>query len=171
VPFVSAVEHPPRYEAEVQIARIVDELVVAGDYVHVLRAVNVNASPFALRSWLTRAQDALVELSKLGEDWDGYGAPRIHAGSLIAALEFLRDIHPRGRLAPAVLPTGLGNVRLEWRTPGVAVDVEVFPDGRYEASLEDEAGEWEWQGETRGGVDPVLVHRIATLEHPLELAI
>lgn len=128
------------------------------------RAVDPNANAMALRSWLSQALDALKVVSESEDNWDGYGAPRIEVATVMAAMRFLKDVQPFATTAPAVVPTGRGNIRFEWRVSHGALDVEIRPDGVYEASYEDSTSEIEWEGDTRDGVDPSLTDLIADRE-------
>lgn len=72
----------------------------------------------------------LEAMSKLTDDWDGYGSPAPEEQTLIASLEVLSQFMPTSVAAPAVAPTTTGGVQFEWHQGGWDIEVEVFPDGR-----------------------------------------
>lgn len=72
----------------------------------------------------------LEAMSKLMDDWDGYGSPAPEKQTLIASLEVLNQFMSTSVAAPAVAPTTTGGVQFEWHQGGWDIEVEVFPDGR-----------------------------------------
>lgn len=69
-------------------------------------------------------------MSKLTDDWDGYGSPAPEEQTLITSLRVLSQFMPTSVVAPAVAPTTTGGVQFEWHQGGWDIEVEVFPDGR-----------------------------------------
>jgi len=64
-------------------------------------------------SELLTAEVVLGQLSKLKEDWDGYGALAVTPDACAHAQRFL-TFSPQGMLVPDVSPTSNGTVSLEW---------------------------------------------------------
>jgi hypothetical protein len=64
-------------------------------------------------SELLSAQVVLGQLSKLKEDWDGYGALAVASDACAHAQRFIA-FSPQGMLVPEVSPTSNGTVSLEW---------------------------------------------------------
>jgi hypothetical protein len=110
--------------------------------------------------------DVLTELGRLTEldsDWDGYGAPSISSRAVMHALKFLHVVASAGVPRPDVIPTGLGRLQLEWRQGLIELDVEVGPDGQFEAAYRGPDGEDDWAGHLGGGVPPELALRVIRL--------
>lgn len=117
-------------------------------------------------SWLAEALHDIRRLTDLGDNWDGYGAPSIQIGTVISVLEFLRMTTRPTVMRPAIVPTGLGDIQVEWHYDGVEIDVEINAVGRYYASYVASGVEREWEGEIANGVDPDLALAIANLASP-----
>lgn len=113
--------------------------------------------------WVTPTIDALTELVLLRDDWDGYGAPPIDHESVNAALRFLSLAANHVTPPPAVIATGMGTVQLEWRDGDVEIDVEISPDGTYDAVYEGPEGEQEWRGNVWLGVADQLRRYVGLL--------
>jgi hypothetical protein len=71
--------------------------------------------------------ERLREFLGLSENWDGYGAPAIssetinHVRGLVQAHRFVSS----GCSLPEVVPTSIGTIAMEWRTPDGVAYVEV----------------------------------------------
>ena len=105
------------------------------------RAAQVEASttrPGASSAALQRAFERLEELTRLGPNWDSYGAEPISPQAIALARQFLTAVAERfaawagDRVHPYVIvPLANGGVQLEWRGPGGDLEVEIGPDGHF----------------------------------------
>lgn len=118
--------------------------------------------PLFARSWLRAALSELDRLTSLESDWDGYGAPVIQPSLIIHTLNFLEATALESAPAPAIVATSRGSIQLEWHRRGHEIDVEIAPDGSFEASVESPNEEpRELTGDVRSGIDPALARAIA----------
>ena len=105
------------------------------------RAAQVEASttrPGASSAALQRAFERLGELTRLGPNWDSYGAEPISPQAIALARQFLTAVAERfaawagDRVHPYVIvPLANGGVQLEWRGPGGDLEVEIGPAGDF----------------------------------------
>lgn len=79
--------------------------------------------------WLSPTTQAIERLTRLPEDWDSYGARRIEASAVKAALDVLGCTMLGSSPAPTVVPTVTGGIQLEWHMGGIDLEVEATPDG------------------------------------------
>lgn len=103
-------------------------------------------------AWLRESLQQLQRLLRLEPDWDSYGAKPIRLSTVSFALKTLDQIAPDSLPAPAIVPTPLGGVQLEWHERGVDIEIEVgsaYQATFYFADL-DSGDEWE--------VDPSVQH-------------
>jgi len=117
-------------------------------------------NPLPAGSLLRGVLAELQTLVALPADWDGYGAPPIAPDVVVNAIAFLNDVASPGLMVPAIVPTGLGRVQIEWHRSGVELDVEVGPDGTFEASYRGPDGELDWTWYATSGVPPELARRL-----------
>jgi hypothetical protein len=88
-------------------------------------------------NWLYPALNAFSRLGQLELNWDSYGARRIHPQAIVGALQFLNLLFQADGPMPAVVPTSLGGVQLEWHQADFDIEVEVAPRGLTSALLTD----------------------------------
>lgn len=118
--------------------------------------------PLFAGSWLRTVLSEFERLTSLEADWDGYGAPVIQPSLIIHTLNFLEATALESGPAPAIVATGRGSIQLEWHRRGHEIDVEIAPDGSFEASVESPNEEpRELTGDVRSGIDPALARAIA----------
>lgn len=159
----------PHVEVECHINAFVEEWRDPSGSRYIEFPIDVSArasipSGLVAGSWLRSALAELSRLTALEDNWDGYGAPVIHPMAIIHALRFLEDTATRGNAAPAIVATGAGAVQLEWHRDGFEIDVEILPDGTFEASMESPDGtEDYWSEDLRNGVPPDLAQYIFRL--------
>jgi hypothetical protein len=67
----------------------------------------------------------LDELSRLGPNWDGYGAPPIDRGITAAAKQFIRDLPPNLVYRPRVVPMSTGGLQFEWHQGPKILELEL----------------------------------------------
>lgn len=79
----------------------------------------------------------LTSFTKLGEDWDSYGAEPPTVDAVLRALMLVQEVVRRhwsslgeGAIPWAVAPTS-GGVQLEWRSGESAVEVDIDADGNF----------------------------------------
>lgn len=115
-----------------------------------------------IKSWFDAAEERLNQIASAQENWDGYGAPTIKAATVLAALSFLSVVESYSGNPPAIVPTGLGNVQLEWRSGTTEIEVEIESSYAYCATLWISGQEiHEWIGDVRGGINPDLARAIS----------
>ena len=97
------------------------------------------------------AEDIIVGLqgiADLPENWNSYRSLRVHAYPVAMGLKVLSNILSDGARAPMVTPTADGGVGFEWHFPQVDIEIEITPEGRVIALVEDlETGEDEWEAD------------------------
>lgn len=88
---------------------------------------------------LAAARQRLGELATLPEDWDSYGAAPIDAGAVERAEHIMSHVSLQGdSVHPTpepyfVGPIPDGGIEIEWRHAGQRLDIDVRPDGRFDA--------------------------------------
>lgn len=83
--------------------------------------------PF-LCGWLEQVQQDLMAFSKLGDDWDGYGAAGTNPEAILAASVYLRRLAESCDVArPVVTPTRLGGVLVAWRNGAHRLEITFAP--------------------------------------------
>ncbi|HVX60814.1 MAG TPA: hypothetical protein VHC19_09435 [Pirellulales bacterium] len=115
--------------------------------------------------WLEATSTALCDLLALRANWDSYGAPPIHAQSVVASIDLLRAIMPHDAPAPAVVPTSRGHVQLEWHRDGIDLEIEVRSLGKYLTFFESSKTGETWEREIAWDLSP-LTHCISELSKP-----
>ena len=63
-------------------------------------------------------------LSRLPANWDGYGAPTIHAGIVAAARTFIKLLPRNIAFRPSVVPMSTGNLQFEWHEGRKVLELE-----------------------------------------------
>lgn len=95
--------------------------------------------------WLDDVADQMNELpfsSRGASD----GARSVSTSAVAHLVDILRDFR-RTTLPPAIVPTPLGGLQLEWHVRGIDLEVEVSPSGRVTVVYEDITSGDEWDGE------------------------
>jgi hypothetical protein len=95
--------------------------------------------------WLARVAEAIERLADLPENWNSYTASPVQLPAVTRSLELLRRIMPDDAAPPDVRPTADGGIQFEWTTPGMDVELEVTPEGRTLAVVEDLRTGEEWE--------------------------
>lgn len=88
-------------------------------------------------TWLFPSLQAMRDLLDLPEDWDSYGARTVNIGAVTSAIQLLTSIMRPETPAPAVVPTNLGGVQLEWHTRGIDLEIEIRPQARAHVCYQD----------------------------------
>lgn len=89
--------------------------------------------------WFQATLNRLAGLFSLEEDWDGYGARRIHECAVKRAVAVLDAVCPAGP-EPWTVPTSEGGVQPEWAHDGVEIEIEVPPAGPAQILIVDSSG-------------------------------
>lgn len=90
--------------------------------------------------WFHQTLNQLVGFFSLEEDWDGYGAQRIHESAVKRAVAVLDAVCPAGP-EPWAVPTSDGGVQLEWAYNGVEIEIEILPAGPAQILIVEPSGE------------------------------
>jgi len=100
--------------------------------------------------WLSRLRQ-LDDLSRLGPNWNSYGAEPIDKDSITVAAAILRCLATESSIElPTVTASPDGNAALAWDDGRYCLDLEVLPDGRMEYAFVDRAdAEQDQEGRTR----------------------
>jgi len=97
-----------------------------------------------LGNWFAPTAMAVARLLELEPNWDSYGAPpveRVHAEAILNLLtEVMEDDTP----VPAVVPTSIGGVQVEWHIAGIDLEIETFSQYRFGLLFVDEDTGDEW---------------------------
>lgn len=82
--------------------------------------------------------DRLRELSLLGDDWDGYGSPRITEPAKQAAVKLLSVMWSYSGIPSMRLdPVSGGGLQFAWEIGTRGLEVEILPDGAVEYLVAD----------------------------------
>ena len=90
--------------------------------------------------WFHPTLNQLAGFLSLEEDWDGYGAPRIHESAVKRAVAVLNAVCPAGP-EPWTVPTSEGGVQLEWAYNGIEIEIEILPAGPAHILIVEPSGE------------------------------
>lgn len=87
------------------------------------------------------ALKTLHDLSRLSDNWDGFGSPPLTPVALASAAKLLRTVALEAVPPPYIGPVTGGGIQIEWYTPGRELEVEILPDGSVEYVTVDETGQ------------------------------
>ena len=96
---------------------------------------------------LRQTIQTVLELRALPAGWNSYRAPPIGCDAILTAIELLTRTIPPDAPLPHVVPTSLGGVQFDWRSPSLEVEVRVQPDRAILLAYEDLRTGDEWEGE------------------------
>lgn len=117
-------------------------------------------------AWLRPVIEDLESLSRLKENWDTYGAPRINDGCIKDALSLLEEVQGDSSPAPSCVPTSEGGIQLEWHRNGVDLEIEISPQGTVEVYFRNPRVPEEWD-KSLGGDYTILDGPIQLMsQHP-----
>jgi hypothetical protein len=100
-----------------------------------------------LPDWLAPVASAIEQIACLPDNWNSYTALRLRHESVLHGLRLLRCVMTREAGAPSVHPTADGGIQFEWNTPRMAIEVEVSPEGKALALVEDLSTGAEWEAD------------------------
>lgn len=105
--------------------------------------MQLSAPRGAVPDWLESAVSQLNGVARLAENWDSYGAPRVHQRTIQHTLQLLLQIMEPGVAAPRILATSSGGVELGWHEQGKELEITVDAPFRGEIYFCDEEADEE----------------------------
>lgn len=102
----------------------------------------IAASRFEIGPFL----DTAVHLMTLPENWDSYGARPIDPRFVYYGLSLLNDLMRKRTPSPAMVPTSMGGIQLEWHNRGIDLEVRIESLRSIYVSYEDERTGTQWEG-------------------------
>lgn len=115
-------------------------------------------------AWFEPTLESMIELLRLEEDWDSYGAGAFEPQAIPLGLDLLRLTMSESTPIPLVVPAPRGGLQFEWHSPRYEIEVEVLPDGLLSYLFEDV--EQSFEDEVEGGLSsiaPLLARSLAEL--------
>jgi len=79
-------------------------------------------------AWLTATVQSLIDLLRLPQNWDGYGAVQIPEQIAQEVLMVLGEVMDNDAPAPSVVPLSDGGIQVEWHRRARNLEIE-FPAG------------------------------------------
>jgi len=95
-----------------------------------------STTPLAASPALDQSVRRIQALARLQENWDSYGALRIHASAVEGTLRLVAIADSYGLPPPHIVPVADGGLQLEWVDDDRSAEVEVRPDGSVEFLLQ-----------------------------------
>jgi hypothetical protein len=99
--------------------------------------------------WVIPVVSRLVELMRLPDNWDSYGAKPIDATTVRYFLEALIGLMRTNTPAPDVVPSPEGHLQAEWHLRGIDLEVEMISASRISVAFRDSRGLPAWSDELR----------------------
>lgn len=84
----------------------------------------------AVPKWLERAGSDLNALLSLPANWDGAGAVSLQLPAATTALRLMTQFMSDDCVYPAIVPTNVGGLQLEWHRRGVDLEIRIEPTGQ-----------------------------------------
>ena len=100
--------------------------------------MQLSAPRGAVPHWLENAVAQLNGVARLPENWDSYGAPKVHQRTIQHALQLLLQIMEPGVAPPRILATSHGGVELGWHDRGKELEITIDAPFRGEIYFCDE---------------------------------
>src|SRR5438132_8152602 len=129
----ASLTQPSHFGGTMSIVQFVQETAPFYDYCRAVPAIPVTAA----RPWT--AELTLEELSKLKQNWDGYGGLPVAPEGCAHARTFVA-LTPQGMLVPDISPTSNGTVNLEWTSSDGEAYIEIGRT-RYSGHIQPRQGE------------------------------
>ena len=107
-------------------------------------------------AWLPYAVAKLEELAALKSNWNSYGALPVRRSCLVATVELLADVMFDHSPNPAIVPTTMGSVQLEWHRKGIDLEIEVLGPGRFHVVAVDSEKGTEWESEVGSDLTDIV---------------
>ncbi len=105
---------------------------------------DVSAAPGPGSSWRKAAFDDVLRISKLPQNWDGYGASQVSSHAITKALRLIHWLVERQAPRPHVVPTTAGGIQIEWHQNQVDAEIDIAADGIAEIDVADLTSGEEW---------------------------
>lgn len=93
------------------------------------------------QSWIRESFRKLNGLSKLAENWDGYGSRPIQPVAIRQAASLVEQLSKFSIPAPQIFPVPGGGLQFEWKSAKCGMELEILPNGTMEFLIEDEDGQ------------------------------
>lgn len=103
-------------------------------------------------AWMPEVKNRIASFTKLGPNWNSYGAPKIERNAMLLSIALLNLIADASTPAPSVVPTVSGGVQLEWHQNGVDLEIEILGSGNVAVFHSDARGDDEWESDANGSV-------------------
>jgi hypothetical protein len=103
--------------------------------------------------WVQPTVANLLAMFELEPNWDSYQAAPVEKKSIESAVSLLLATMDQDSPPPAVVPTSVGGVQLEWHQGGVDLEIEVRPTGSAHVYSRDRQSGAEWEGEIPSDVE------------------
>jgi hypothetical protein len=97
--------------------------------------------------WVHPTIESMLAAFESEPNWDSYGARPVDKKSIEIAVSLLLTILRENSPEPAVVPTSIGGVQLEWHKGGIDLEIEVTPTGTRQAYFHDHRSGLGWEGE------------------------
>jgi len=86
----------------------------------------------AIAPWVLETLSRIEELKGLGDNWDGYGSPRIQPATLAQARRLAVSVGMQELPAPFVSPVSGGAIGFHWRVGRRELELTVLPNEQIE---------------------------------------
>ncbi len=100
-----------------------------------------------LPAWIAPVAAAIERVACLPDNWNSYVALRLQEQAACNGLMLLSRMMSDNTPVPSVHPTADGGIQFEWNTPRMAIEVEVTPEGKALALVEDLSSGEEWEAD------------------------
>ena len=94
-------------------------------------------------AWIEPTVSQIVELMRLPNNWDSYGAARISESAAFAMVDVLRAVLPHDVIKPWIVPSSSGHLQAEWHVNGIDLEVEVVSATSIFVAVEGEGNPWD----------------------------
>jgi len=86
----------------------------------------------AMAPWVLETLSRIDELKGLGDNWDGYGSPRIQTRALTQAIKLVVSLDLQDLPAPVVSPVAGGAIGFHWRVGTRELELTFLPNEQIE---------------------------------------
>ncbi|SPF48613.1 CopG domain protein DNA-binding domain protein (modular protein) [Candidatus Sulfopaludibacter sp. SbA4] len=147
---------------EADVSRLIAESRRENRATEYSRTASLTCEP-EVPAWLTPTVQSLVDLLRLPQNWDGYGAAQIQEQIAQKVLMVLVEVMENDAPAPSVVPLSDGGIQVEWHRRARNLEIE-FPAGQAPSFCYYQDGcELESEGQVSGNYDRIQAY-IANLK-------
>lgn len=125
-----------RIDASISSSSPISESIASPVRISVLPTPEL--SDTRIPDWHDSVIKQLVELSKLDDGWDGFGAGPIGGDVITFACSVLEEIMSTSTPAPHITPMSNEGLMLEWHQNGIDLEIEIEKPGNVWMSFEDQ---------------------------------